>query len=107
MGDATMDRDRKPQSVVFDDVDRRGLAEHRLTADCRECSRRSFLKGAGVMIGVAAFGLGATDSVALPVAFGTGTAGPGSSEHRYPIPDADGVTIDRKNQLIVVRYQQH
>ena len=59
------------------------------------------------MIGVAAFGFTATDTVALPVAFGTGTAGPGSSEHRYPIPDADGVTIDRKSQVIVVRYQQH
>jgi nitrite reductase/ring-hydroxylating ferredoxin subunit len=74
---------------------------------CDDCSRRSFLKGAGVMIGVAAFGFGATDAVALPVAFGTGTAGTGSSEHRYPIPESDGVTIDRKNQVIVVRYQQH
>ena len=59
------------------------------------------------MIGVAAFGFAATDAVALPVAFGTGTAGAGSSEHRYPVPDTDGVTIDRKNQVIVVRYQQH
>ena len=83
--------------------------------NCSDCplgpdvdlSRRSFLKGAGVMIGVAAFGFATTDAVALPVAFGTGTGGAGSSEHRYPIPDTDGVTIDRKNQVIVVRYQQH
>ena len=84
--------------------------------DCSDCpaggpgvdwSRRSFLKSAGAMIGVAAFGFAATDAVALPVAFGTGTAGAGSSEHRYPVPDTDGVMIDRKNQVIVVRYQQH
>jgi nitrite reductase/ring-hydroxylating ferredoxin subunit len=88
-----------------------------MTDRCHECddcdaggttewSRRSFLKGAA-MIGVAAFGLAATDAAALPVAFGTGAAGSGSSERRYPIPDKDGVTIDRGNQVIVVRYQQH
>jgi nitrite reductase/ring-hydroxylating ferredoxin subunit len=71
-----------------------------------ERSRRSFLKGAA-MIGVAAFGLAATDAVALPVAFGTATGGSGGSERRYPIPDKDGVTIDRSSQVIVVRYQQH
>jgi nitrite reductase/ring-hydroxylating ferredoxin subunit len=101
--------------VVPDDAHRHGAAEHRLKECCDNCaagasatdwSRRSFLKGAGAMIGVAAFGL-ATDAAALPVAFGTGTAGAGSSEHRYPIPDADCVTIDRRNQVIVVRYQQH
>jgi Rieske Fe-S protein len=87
-----------------------------MSEDCGDCpagaravdwSRRSFLKGAGAMIGVAAFGLAATDAVALPVAFGTGTAGSGSSEHRYPIPDKDGVTIDRASQVIIVRFQQH
>ena len=36
--------------------------------------------------------------------FGIAAAG---SEFRYPVPAADGVTIDRKNQVIVVRYQQH
>jgi hypothetical protein len=69
--------------------------------ECDDCqaggpsgrSRRSFLKGAA-MIGVAAFGLASTDAVALPVAFGAGAPG-GGSERRYPIPDKDGVTIDR------------
>ena len=44
--------------------------------------------------------------VALPVAFGESLRAAGS-EHAYPIPPADGVTIDRKLQVIVVRYQQH
>ncbi len=58
------------------------------------------------MISVAAFGLAGADAAALPVAFGaSGTAS--GSERRYPVPPADGVTIDRKNQVIVVRFQQH
>ena len=44
--------------------------------------------------------------VALPVAFGRSLSASGS-EYRYAIPAADGVTIDRKAQVIVVRYQQH
>jgi len=72
-----------------------------------EWSRRSFLKGAGAVISVAVFGLAATDAVALPVAFGTAAPGARGSERRYPIPEKDGVTIDRSRQLIVVRYQQH
>ena len=44
--------------------------------------------------------------IALPVAFGARMDASGS-EHLYPIPPADGVTIDRKAQVIVVRYQQH
>ena len=44
--------------------------------------------------------------VALPVAFGESLRATGS-EHSYPIPAGDGVTIDRKAQVIVVRYQQH
>ena len=30
----------------------------------------------------------------------------GSGEHKYPLPAADGVTIDREEQVILVRYQQ-
>ena len=58
--------------------------------------RRIFLKQVGAVLSLAA----------LPVAFGDGIAAAGS-EFRYPVPAADGVTIDRKNQVIVVRYQQH
>ena len=42
-----------------------------------------------------------------PIAFGDEPCGAAGSEHQYPIPAADGVTIDRKAQIIVVRYQQH
>jgi len=38
--------------------------------------------------------------------FGESLAAAGS-EYQYAIPAADGVTIDRKAQIIVVRYQQH
>ena len=58
--------------------------------------RRIFLKQVGAVLSLAA----------LPVAFRDGIAAAGS-EFRYPVPGADGVTIDRKNQVIVVRYQQH
>ena len=63
-----------------------------------------FLKTAGAVVSVAAFGFSGND--ALPVAFGTSVEAAGS-ERRYPVPAADGVTIDRKDQVIVVRYQQH
>ena len=31
----------------------------------------------------------------------------GADERTYPLPAADGVTIDRDTQVIVVRFQQH
>src|SRR5581483_4511777 len=61
---------------------------------CHDCpSRRDFLQL------VAALGL-----AALPVSFVDPLAAQGS-EHRYPFPAADGVNIDRKQQVIVVRSQ--
>jgi Rieske Fe-S protein len=67
-------------------------------------SRRGFLLCAGAAIGAAVFGFGPADATALPVAFGASAAAAGS-ERRYPIPAADGVTIDRKDQVIIVRYR--
>ena len=32
---------------------------------------------------------------------------PTGAEHRYPVPAADGVTIDKAAQVIVVRFQSH
>ena len=58
------------------------------------------------MFSLAALGFADADASALPVAFGT-SVGSAGSEHSYPIPPSDGVTIDRKAQVIVVRYQQH
>jgi nitrite reductase/ring-hydroxylating ferredoxin subunit len=46
------------------------------------------------------------DLVGLPVSFARRVTAAGS-ERRYPVPDVDGVTIDKSNQVIVVRYQQH
>jgi Rieske Fe-S protein len=72
------------------------------TTDCR----RSFLKCAGAAFSLAALGIADVEGAALPVAYGASGVGAGS-ERRYPIPAADGVMIDRKNQVITVRYQQH
>ncbi len=63
--------------------------------DCKDCTtRRQFLELA--FLGLAA----------LPIAFVDGVAAQGS-EHRYPFPTGDGVTIDRKEQVIIVRSQGH
>ncbi len=62
---------------------------------CSGCpSRRSFLQ---VLAGV---GL-----ATLPVLFVDGIEAAG--EQKYPFPAADGVTIDRKQQIIIVRTQGH
>ena len=60
---------------------------------CTECpSRRDFLQI------VAALGF-----ASLPVLFVEGVGA--ASEQKYPFPAADGVTIDRKQQVIIVRTQ--
>jgi len=75
--------------------------------DCRpvEPTRRSFL-GAAAVMSLAAFGLASDDSVGLPVSLAARVTAAGT-ERRYPVPETDGVTIDRSSQVIVVRYQQH
>jgi nitrite reductase/ring-hydroxylating ferredoxin subunit len=80
---------------------------------CRTCAdgagvstRRAFLQMAACFtVSAAALGLSASDADALPVAFAEGVAS--GSEHRYPIPASDGVTIDKVTQVIIVRYQAH
>jgi len=68
--------------------------------------RRRFLRMVGCFtVSAAAFGLGAADLAALPVTIVDGD--PVGAEHRYPVPAADGVTIDKTGQVIVVRYQSH
>ena len=62
---------------------------------CTDCpSRRDFLQI------VAALGF-----AALPVLFVDGVEAAGAQ--KYPFPAADGVTIDRKQQVIIVRTQGH
>jgi nitrite reductase/ring-hydroxylating ferredoxin subunit len=72
---------------------------------CQQTGRRDFLRSAGgcVTLTLAALGLGATEALALPVFATEGQQSGG--EHRYPIPPADSVNIDRKAQLIVARFQ--
>ena len=56
-------------------------------------------------VSAAALGLNAADLAALPVTIVDGD--PAGAEHRYPVPAADGVTIDKAAQVIVVRFQSH
>jgi Rieske Fe-S protein len=58
------------------------------------------------MFGLTALGLSDVEGAALPVSYGASGSASGS-ERRYPIPAVDGVTIDRANQVITVRYQDH
>jgi nitrite reductase/ring-hydroxylating ferredoxin subunit len=89
------------------------MSDERDQSSCASCgtgptssSRRLFLQLATcVTISAAALGLSATDADALPIAFVEGT--PAGSEKRYPVPAADGVSIDKVAQVIVVRYQSH
>jgi Rieske Fe-S protein len=68
-------------------------------------SRRRFLGLSGVAIAAAmASELGISDAGALPVAEATG-AQTKPDVRSYPLPTADGVTIDRDAQVILVRYQ--
>lgn len=68
--------------------------------------RREFLRGGGCLaLALAATGLSATNAVALPVT--PITSSTSGEERTYPIPAADGVSIDRDAQVILVRVQGH
>lgn len=67
--------------------------------------RRAFLRQSGCgLLTLALLGLGESAG-ALPVTTveATGT----DTERRYPIPSTDGVSIDRRTQIILVRYANH
>jgi len=68
--------------------------------------RRRFLQDAVVAAaGVfAALGAVATDARALPIHLVSASSSRGD-ERTYPIPPADGATIDREESVIVVRWQ--
>jgi Rieske Fe-S protein len=79
---------------------------------CRNCplgaavQRRAFLRDAALAAAgiFAALGAVASDARALPV----GLVSPVSvraDERTYPLPTADGATIDKEESLIVVRWQ--
>jgi nitrite reductase/ring-hydroxylating ferredoxin subunit len=64
--------------------------------------RRAFLQTAGCLAGtLAILGLVGADASALDVSFVAGTQA--GNERTYPVPAADGVTIDREAQVIIAR----
>lgn len=77
--------------------------------DCAECpapDRRRFLSQVtGAVAGIMA-ALAATprEAVALPLALVTGREAEAGSVS-YPIPSADGVTVDREHEVILVRWK--
>jgi Rieske Fe-S protein len=65
-------------------------------------NRRRFLQhGSCGLFTLSALGL-SSEATALPVSFVTGEGG--ANEQRYPIPSGDGVSIDRRTQVILVRF---
>ena len=65
-------------------------------------NRRRFLQQSSCgLFTLTALGLPG-EAASLPISFAEGTGA--GSEQRYPIPAADGVTIDRRTQVILVRY---
>lgn len=72
---------------------------------CESSCRRSFLRQSGCgLLTLALLGLGESAG-ALPVSTVEGTRT--DNERRYPIPSADGVSIDRRAQIILVRHANH
>lgn len=68
--------------------------------DCSGCEiseRREFLRDVSAWLAAALL-------APLPIRFGHALRVSGN-EHEYPIPDADGATIDRDTQVILVRFQ--
>jgi Rieske Fe-S protein len=75
---------------------------------CEATSRRQALGQMSTAVLAAMIGveLWPGSAGAVPVTGGGGTpAGPATAS--YPVPSADGVTIDRDAQVILVRFQQH
>ena len=72
---------------------------------CESSCRRVFLRQSGCgLLTLALLGLGERAG-ALPVTMVEATAT--DTERRYPVPSADGVSLDRRAQIILVRYADH
>jgi nitrite reductase/ring-hydroxylating ferredoxin subunit len=81
-------------------------ASARVCANCKLHDRRGFLRDA-VATAVAALGVAGvrpTIAAALPVHWVSALVRSGAGP-TYPLPSADGVQIDRDNQVILVRWQ--
>lgn len=76
--------------------------------DCPGCpveGRREFLRAAGSFLAtLVALGIPDSAAEALPVRAGRAVR-VRSSDVSYPIPPADGATIDKEQQVILVRWQ--
>jgi Rieske Fe-S protein len=77
---------------------------------CRSCADPSRRRALGSLSAAAVAAMagvalrpGAAEALSVVEASGS-PAGPG--EFRYPVPAADGVAIDRADQVILVRFQQ-
>ncbi len=73
---------------------------------CAPVSRRQVLGGisAGALAALLGVELWPSTAAAVPVAQATGEGA--GNERSYPVPTADGVTIDRDAQVILVRFQR-
>jgi nitrite reductase/ring-hydroxylating ferredoxin subunit len=76
-------------------------------ADCALLKRRDFLERAMVAVAgaLAALAVAPAQAGALSVRFGRAIWSR-DEEHAYPIPATDGTTIDKDNQVILVRFEQ-
>lgn len=80
------------------------------SADCSECplvsSRRDFVgRALAALAGIATLGV-ARSALAQGMVREVRSAGSAGALHNYPIPDADGVHIDRDNDVILVRWEK-
>ena len=78
--------------------------------DCTGCAladRRTFLTQAAALIASALISVGMTAerAAAIPIGILVGTRSPNDKDVSYPIPGADGATIDKDNDVILARYQ--
>ena len=78
-----------------------------LECRCPLAERRAFLKEVATLVTglFAALGASPARAATLGLRLARGVAGTGA-EQGYPIPPADGATIDKDNQVILVRFQQ-
>ena len=82
-----------------------------MTKQCDGCDslgeRREFLRQAARWAAAVAVALGIPGraAVALPIGTGAGRRSVGGNSVSYPIPAADGVLIDKKNEVILARHQ--
>lgn len=89
-----------------------GREDAAATDSCMSCpvgevlERRRFLREVSVAMAavVAALGIATSEARAFPISVASAMSARGD-ERSYPIPNADGATIDREESVIVVRWQ--